>query len=94
MLAGASVTEVAAAVRVSRVSVHAWLRRYLTEGLAGLIDRSHRPGSCHHQTSDHGQQQHVAKTVAANPRVDFAASPRMLQQPTGLPLDSRVPASR
>ena len=52
VLAGASVTEVAAAVGVSRVSVHAWLRRYLTEGLPGLADRSHRPRSCPHQASD------------------------------------------
>ena len=36
VLAGASVVEVAAAFGVSRVSVHAWLRRYLAEGLAGL----------------------------------------------------------
>lgn len=43
VLAGASVTEVAAAVGVSRVSVHAWLRRYLAQGLAGLADRSRRP---------------------------------------------------
>ena len=52
VLAGASVTEVAAAVGVSRVSVHAWLRRYLTEGLSGLADRSHKPRSCPHQASD------------------------------------------
>lgn len=43
VLAGASVTEVAAAVGVSRVSVHAWLRRYLAQGLPGLADRSRRP---------------------------------------------------
>ena len=49
VLAGASVTEVAAAVGVSRVSVHTWLRRYLSEGIAGLADRSHRPVSCPHQ---------------------------------------------
>src|SRR3954468_15305907 len=52
VLAGASVTEVAAVVGVSRVSVHAWLRRYLTEGLPGLADRSHRPRSCPHQAGD------------------------------------------
>src|SRR5690242_15099013 len=52
VLAGASVTEVAAAVGVSRVSVHAWLRRYLLEGVAGLADRSHRPASCPHQASN------------------------------------------
>jgi transposase len=45
VLAGASVTEVAAGVGVSRVSVHAWLARYLAEGVAGLADRSHRPRS-------------------------------------------------
>ena len=52
VLGGATVTEVAAAVGVSRVSVHAWLRRYLTEGVTGLADRSHRPRSCPHQASD------------------------------------------
>jgi transposase len=52
VLAGASVTEIATAVGVSRVSVHGWLRRYLTEGLPGLADRSHRPRSCRHQASD------------------------------------------
>src|SRR6476661_3529353 len=44
VLGGATVTEVAAAVGVSRVSVHACLRRYLTKGVAGLADRSHQPG--------------------------------------------------
>ncbi|MDF2742206.1 MAG: Integrase catalytic region [Actinomycetia bacterium] len=52
VLAGASVVEVAAAFGVSRISVHAWLRRYLAEGLAGLVDRSHRPRSCPHKVSD------------------------------------------
>lgn len=52
VLGGASVTEVAAAAGVSRVSVHAWLRRYLVEGLPGLADRSHKPRSCPHQTGD------------------------------------------
>ena len=52
VLAGASVTEVAAAVGVSRVSVHAWLQRYLAEGVAGLADRSHRPRSSPAQVDD------------------------------------------
>jgi transposase len=52
VLAGASVTEVAAAVGVSRVSVHAWLHRYLIEGVSGLADRSHRPRSCPHEAND------------------------------------------
>jgi transposase InsO family protein len=51
VLAGMSVTEVAARYGVSRQSVHGWLRRYRAEGLAGLQDRSHRPRSCPHQAS-------------------------------------------
>src|SRR5215210_8294474 len=43
VLAGAQVKEVAAAIGVSRQSVHGWLARYLVEGVAGLADRSHRP---------------------------------------------------
>jgi transposase-like protein len=52
VLAGASVTEVAAGVGVSRVTLHDWLRRYLVDGLPGLADRSHRPHSCPHQVCD------------------------------------------
>jgi transposase InsO family protein len=47
--AGCPVTEVAARHGVSRQSVHAWVRRYRAGGLAGLADRSHRPGHCPHQ---------------------------------------------
>jgi Homeodomain-like domain len=36
VLAGASVVEVAAALGVSRISVHAWLRRYPTGGQTAL----------------------------------------------------------
>ncbi len=43
VLSGAKVTEVAAAMGVSRQSVHSWITRYLAEGLAGLADKSHRP---------------------------------------------------
>jgi transposase InsO family protein len=51
VLDGASVTEVAAEVGVSRQSVHAWVARYRDGGLAGLADRSHRTNSCPHQAS-------------------------------------------
>jgi transposase InsO family protein len=51
VLAGDPVTEVAAKVGVSRQSLHAWLRRYADEGLAGLQDRSRRPDGCAHQAS-------------------------------------------
>src|SRR5690348_5111051 len=45
------VSEVAAAMGVSRQSVHTWISRYLAEGLAGLADKSHRPGFCPHQVA-------------------------------------------
>jgi transposase InsO family protein len=40
---------VAAQFGVSRQTLHTWLTRYARDGLAGLIDRSHRPPSCPHQ---------------------------------------------
>lgn len=40
---GTPVVEVAKRYGVSRQSVHTWLRRYRTQGLEGLADRSHRP---------------------------------------------------
>ena len=42
VLAGVPVTEVAGRYGVSRQSVHAWLRRYRSEGPPGLADRSHQ----------------------------------------------------
>ena len=52
VLEGASVTEVARRFKVSRQSVHAWLRRYAADGgLGGLGDRSSRPHGCPHQMS-------------------------------------------
>jgi transposase InsO family protein len=51
VLDGASVSEVAGEIGVSRQSVHAWVRRYRDAGLAGLADRSHRAMSCPHRAS-------------------------------------------
>ena len=67
VLGGATVTEVAAAVGVSRVRVHAWLRRYLIEGVTGLADRSHRPRSCPHQAGD-DEAVRVAEMRRTHPR--------------------------
>jgi transposase InsO family protein len=46
---GVTVTEAAARAGVTRQSVQRWLRRYATDGLAGLVDRSSAPASCPHQ---------------------------------------------
>jgi transposase InsO family protein len=51
VLAGATVTEVAAQLGVSRQTVSGWKSRYAASGLAGLADRSRRPASCPHQAS-------------------------------------------
>lgn len=48
---GETKTDVAAQFGVSRQSVHSWCTRYAADGLAGLVDRSHRPQSCLRQTS-------------------------------------------
>jgi transposase len=45
VLSGASVTEVAGRLGVSRQAVHRWLSRYRDQGLSGLSDRSSRPRS-------------------------------------------------
>ena len=50
VLDGAAVTVVARRFGVSRQTVHRWLARYAADGgLANLVDRSSRPGSCPHQ---------------------------------------------
>jgi transposase InsO family protein len=40
---GFSITEVARKFGVSRQTLHAWMRRYLEDGIQGLTERSHRP---------------------------------------------------
>jgi len=47
---GWTVAAAAESMRVSRQCAHKWLRRYRSEGVAGLVDRSSRPKSCPHQT--------------------------------------------
>jgi transposase-like protein len=49
VLAGQTVIAVARRYGVARQTLHAWLRAYGDRGLAGLADRSCRPGSCPHQ---------------------------------------------
>jgi transposase len=46
---GAAVSDVARRNGVARQTVHAWLRAYASQGLAGLADKSSRPASCPHQ---------------------------------------------
>jgi transposase InsO family protein len=50
---GWKVVEVAERLGVSRQSVHNWIARYESGGLAALTDRSRRPNTCPHQTDAH-----------------------------------------
>ena len=49
VLDGASVTDVATRNGVSRQTLHRWLRRYASQGMAGLVDQPSRPETCPHQ---------------------------------------------
>ncbi len=74
VVAGSLVTEVAARYEVSRKSVHAWLRRYEASGLAGLVDRSHRP------RSHPGQLEPVTEARLVQLRIDHPRwGPRRLE---------------
>ena len=49
VLDGATVTDVAQRNRVTRQTVHTWLRRYASSGVAGLVDKTSKPETCPHQ---------------------------------------------
>ena len=49
VLDGAPVVDVARRFGVARQTVHSWLKRYATDGMSGLVDRSSRPEVCPHQ---------------------------------------------
>ena len=49
VLDGATVTDVATRYGVDRRTLHRWLLRYASEGLAALADRSPKPDRCPHQ---------------------------------------------
>jgi transposase InsO family protein len=95
VLDGATVTEVAAEVGVSRQSVHAWVGRYRDGGLAGLADRSHRTNSCPHRASSEVEAL-VCELRRAHPRWgaqrivhELMRGPRLLE-----PLPSRATVNR
>jgi transposase InsO family protein len=71
--------EVAKQLGVSRQTVYKWVRRWRTEGAAGLTDRSSRPHSMPRQTSP----ETVARIVAA--RAAHHAGPVRLAPIVGVP---------
>ncbi len=53
---GRPVSHVAKELGVSRQCAHRWLNRFLTDGAAGLEDRSSRPHHSPRQTSPHAEK--------------------------------------
>jgi transposase-like protein len=69
---GLKVIEVADRYRVSRQTVHGWLRRSAAGGLDTLADRSHRPDSCPHQMPP--RSRHGSVNCAATIQVGASAA--------------------
>jgi transposase InsO family protein len=90
VLGGADVTEVAARLGVHRSTVHRWTARYLSEQLAGLADRSHRPASCPHQAPADVEVR-VAEMRRQHPRW---GSRRIRLEMLRKPVPGLVPAER
>lgn len=55
---GAAVSDVARRYGVARQTVHGWLRRYGSDGLRGLADRTSKPLSCPHRDADSSAGHH------------------------------------
>ncbi len=93
VLSGASVVEIAAEVGVSRQSVHAWISRYLTGGVAALADRSHRPGVSPKQVAT---AVHVVLVEMRREHPRWGAKRIRMQLlrelPSGWPAETPVPA--
>ncbi len=66
VLDGATVVEVARPNGVARQTVHGWLRRYASRGLAGLADRSSKPAGCPHQMAPEVEAR-IVELRRANP---------------------------
>ncbi len=66
VLDGATVIDVARRNGVARQTVHEWLRRYASGGLAGLADRSSKPASCPHQMAPEVEAR-IVELRRANP---------------------------
>jgi transposase InsO family protein len=86
--AGQHQVDVAQAMGVSLTTVKKWLRRYRTEGPAGLLDRSSRPAHCPRQLPagmraqiiDLRQQRRTGRFVARRLSVSAASVSRVLRR--------------
>ena len=73
------VAHVAKAMGISRQCAHKWVRRFDTEGEAGLFDRSSRPHTCARQTPPDTEDVVIAA------RLEHQRGPQWLSWETGVP---------
>jgi transposase InsO family protein len=86
--AGQHQIDVAQAMGVSLTTLKKWLRRYRTEGAAGLLDRSSRPDShprqlapkLHAQITDLRRQRRTGRFIARSVGVSGASVSRILRR--------------
>ncbi|MDQ5873767.1 MAG: leucine zipper domain-containing protein [Actinomycetota bacterium] len=71
---GASVTDVATRHCVDRRTLHRWLVRHATHGLAALADRSSKPDRCPHQIAPE-----IEALIVSLRRADPGWGPRTMQ---------------
>ena len=76
---GMPVAHVAKAMGISRQCAHKWVRRFDTEGEAGLFDRSSRPHTCARQTPPDTEDVVIAA------RLEHQRGPQWLSWETGVP---------
>jgi transposase-like protein len=79
VLSGRPVAHVAAEMGISRPTAHKWVRRWRTEGDAGLRDRSSRPHTTPHRTSA------TVETRVCRLRTDRKLGPARIGPILGLP---------
>ena len=67
--AGRPVAHVAAEMGISRPTAYKWWHRWDEFGAEGLVDRSSRPKSCHHQTTPaiEAQIEELRRTLKLGP---------------------------
>jgi transposase InsO family protein len=74
--------------------VHSWITRYLAEGLAGLADKSHRPGFCPHQVAGEAEVM-VAEMRRQHPKWGAKRIRlELLRRPPGVPVPSERTINR
>ena len=93
VLDGASVKDTAIRYGIDRRTVHRWLVRYASDGLAALADKSSKPDRCPHQMAPEVEARIVELRrghPGCGPRRTFAARLREFRLPHDRPCGSQA----